>query len=797
MKNWTLTFEGFDPANEGLRETLCALGNGYFCTRGAAEWTDADDEVHYPGTYITATYNRLTTEIAGRPVENEDIVNIPNWLPLTFRIDGGDWFDLDAVEILDYRQALSLRDGVLERTIRFRDRGGRETTFVMRRLVSMHRMHRAGMEVTFLAHDWSGSLEVRSALDGTVVNYGVKRYRQLANRHLVPVATGSRLEDVICLVVRTSQSGIAIGQAARTRVYRGDEEVQVARRMEERAGYIAQVLAFEIERDLPIRVEKILALYTTRSRGSAEPGIDACAAAVRSPAFEELLRTHRIAWVQLWRRCDTEFEREERVQVALRIHIFHLLQTASRNTIDLDAGVPARGLHGEAYRGHVFWDELYIFPFLNFRLPEITQSLLMYRYRRLDEARAAARDAGYRGAMYPWQSGANGREETQTVHLNPRSGRWLPDGSHYQRHVNLAIAFNVWQYAQATGNRGFMSVFGAEMLLEIARFLASLAHYNPERKRYEIRGVMGPDEYHEKYPWSDEPGLANNAYTNVMTAWVMDITLKALDDLLDYRREELLELLDVSDEEVSLWADMSRRMYVPFHGDGIISQFERYDDLEEFDWDAYREKYGDIHRLDRILESEGDSADRYKVSKQADVLMLFYLFSPEEIRELFGQLGYPLDDEMIVRNIAYYEKRTSHGSTLSNVVHAAVTARYDRLNSWKTFCQALESDISDVQGGTTREGIHLGAMAGTVDVIQRCYTGLTIRDGILTFDPLLPDKLDGIRFSIRYRGAWLGLQVNHDALTLRLHEGDPGMVKVGVRDRIYVLKAGYEQRIEI
>ena len=163
-------------------------------------------------------------------------------------------------------------------------------------------------------------------------------------------------------------------------------------------------------------------------------------------------------------------------QLILRLHVFHLLQTVSPNSIDLDVGIPARGLHGEAYRGHIFWDELFIFPFLNFRIPDITKSLLHYRYRRLDQARWNARTSGFNGALYPWQSGSDGREESQTLHLNPQSGRWTPDNSSLQRHVNAAIAYNVWQYYQVTGDWEFLSFYGGEMILEIARLFASLAN---------------------------------------------------------------------------------------------------------------------------------------------------------------------------------------------------------------------------------------------------------------------------------------------------------------------------------
>ena len=231
---------------------------------------------------------------------------------------------------------------------------------------------------------------------------------------------------------------------------------------------------------------------------------------------------------------------DERVQQLLRLHVSHILQVCSPHTTNHDAGVPARGLNGEAYRGHVFWDELYVFRYLTSRLPDVTRELLMYRYRRLGEARAAAREAGYKGAMFPWQSGSDGSEETQIVHLNPLSGHWDPDLSHRQRHVNAAIFYNVWHYHQATDDLDFLRDYGAEMMLEIARFWGSIAHLNPERDRYEIHGVMGPDEFHEKYPGAEESGLRNNAYTNVMVAWICEQAQTVLGLLTGRRRETLL-----------------------------------------------------------------------------------------------------------------------------------------------------------------------------------------------------------------------------------------------------------------
>jgi trehalose/maltose hydrolase-like predicted phosphorylase len=191
---WALAYDGFDPPSERLREALCTLGNGYFATRGAAPEAAAGP-VHYPGTYVAGCYDRLTSRVAGREVENEDLVNVPNWLPLTFRPEGGDWLDLAKAQVLGYRQELDLRRGVLTRFLRVSDAAGRRTRVTQRRFVSMDDPHLAGLETTVVPEGWSGRLEVRSGVDGRVTNAGVERYRGLDGRHLLPLEGGQDGDD--------------------------------------------------------------------------------------------------------------------------------------------------------------------------------------------------------------------------------------------------------------------------------------------------------------------------------------------------------------------------------------------------------------------------------------------------------------------------------------------------------------------------------------------------------------------------------------------------------------------------
>jgi alpha,alpha-trehalase len=661
----------------------------------------------------------------------------------------------------------------------------------------MANMHLAALETTIIPENWSGRMQILSALDGTVINAGVERYKQLNNKHLKPVKSGKVDDEIIYLLVETNQSHIRVAEAARTHVYFEGEQIEVEKKLIEDPGYVAHEFFIDVVQNKPVTIEKIVSFYTSKDFAISEPALDAVETLKHTGNFKELFESHIMEWDHLWERCDIRVSDNDRSQMILRLHIFHLLQTASRNSIDIDIGVPARGWHGEAYRGHIFWDELFIFPYLNLRIPILTRALLLYRYRRLNRARLAAEEEGLRGALYPWQSGSNGREETQQLHLNPKSGRWLPDNTHLQRHVNAAIAYNVWQYFETTGDLEFMATYGAEIIIEISRFLASITSYNMELDRYEIIGVIGPDEYHDKYPNSDKPGLNNNAYTNVMTVWVLRTALKALNQLNPKRRADLQETIGLEKTEIDHWQDIIHKMRVVFHDDGIISQFEGYNELMEFDWEGYRKKYGNIQRLDRILEAEGDTTNRYKASKQADVLMLFYLFSSEELHELFKEMGYDFDPHIIPKNIEYYSKRSSNGSTLSNIVHSWVLARSDRPGSWDLFNKALESDISDIQGGTTHEGIHLGAMAGTVDILQRCYTGMEFCNEMLYLNPRIPEGLQRLMLKIKYRGNWFDINITPEGLAITSSRYRDRIEKICFRGKIYEIKPGDTLNLDI
>ncbi|KEO74039.1 glycoside hydrolase family 65 protein [Anditalea andensis] len=793
---FSITYNEWIPKEQKLRESLCTLGNGYIATRGAAEECVAD-KIHYPGTYLAGGFDRAVTKIADKDIENEDFVNFPNWLCLKFRPEGGEWIDLDQMIIHHFQQVLDMKKGLLIRSFTVEDKKGRKTSIKSSRLVSMREKHLAAIAWELTAENWSGKGEICSALDGRVINGGVPRYSDLESHHLEPKYTQEQKDNSILLVVETKQSNLVMAQACSTNVYLNGKEAPMQLNINQEKNYIEQMISFDLDEGHQYKVEKIVSIYSSRDRAITEPSHEACMAIERTGRFEEIAFRHFQAYERLWHKADIGIIDGDKNQLLIRLHIFHILQTVSLNTIGLDVGVPARGLHGEAYRGHIFWDELYIFPYLNLRFPEISRSLLKYRFFRLKEARYIASERGKNGALFPWQSGSNGREESQKMHLNPESGNWIPDNTHLQSHINSAIAYNIWHYYLATEDQHFLSFFGTEIFCSIACFWASMAEYNEAKERYEIKGVVGPDEYHTAYPGSENHGLDNNAYTNVMAAWVLQKAIVILDLIEKSRKRELLKELDISNTEIEKWKEISEKIYVPFLEDGIIAQFDGYDKLEEFPWEDYSKKYGDIHRLDRILEKEGDDVNKYKASKQADLLMLFYLFTPSDIKEIFQKLGYEFNDSMIYKNVQYYNERTSHGSTLSRLVFSWIQLRYDKEKSWQDFEQVLISDFEDIQGGTTAEGIHLGAMAGSLDLVQRGFLGIEVNDKALWINPDIPEHIKKITLRIKYRKHWISISANHHTLKISFEEGWSNMVHIGVIDKMYEFKQGEVREFSI
>lgn len=781
---WVISFDCYDAADEKRREAILALGNGRFVTRAAAIDTKAG-KVHYPGTYYAGCYNRVQNEIIGEYDETESLVNLPNWLPLVFRVKGGPWIQFEDSEVLCYSHGLDLRSGLSWRQYVVHDGTSFEAEIRESRVVSMADPQLCALKVEITSYSWSGEIEVRAALDGNILNTNVKRYEDYQHRHLVRHRCEALSDNEAVLIAHTSHSRATVAQAMRTLC---NSQPCTLNTLHESDTAIAHIIETDLKPEQTLTIEKLVGFCTTCDSGISDAKQAAQEALQRAGSFNQICSAHERVWKELWSRVSIDIA-DPGIARSIRFHAFQILQTISPHTCGLDIGIPARGWHGEAYHGHIFWDELFVHPFLNFRFPLLAKESLLYRYRRLDAARRAARQAGYRGAMYPWRSASDGREVTPRHQKNLLNGQWMHDYTFLQRHIGSAIAFNIWNYYLATGDMTFMEQYGAEMMFEIARFWSSIACYSEERGRFEIKGIIGPDEYHNAYPDRQQPGLDNNAYTNVMAAWTLCRALEVLDFLPEKRSTELRNQLGLGNEEIALWDRISRKIYVPFHGEYIISQFEGFERLPEFRHELLPADFTD-ERIDWALQEIGKSADEFQVTKQADALTLFYLLPEYEVIELLGRLGYNFDEASIYRTAHYYYERSVHRSSLSHTVYAGALARVDPRLSWKLFLQVLDTDLSSLKGETTAEGIHLGAMGGSIDIIQRRYLGVAARMNGLRIDPCFPAELGNIRFGLQYHGNALALSACNGLLEITSAETNKTGVVIYYQNKQNTLMPG-------
>jgi HAD superfamily hydrolase (TIGR01509 family) len=778
---WKLSYIGLDRGDEKLRETLTTVGNGYVGVRGCYEGERASF-YHYPGTYLAGIFNRVPTMVHGKEIYNNDFVNCPNWLPVEFRIGNSAYLSPLNMDLLSYKQELDLHAGLLVRTMICRDAHGLITRIQSMRLASMAEPNLCALRFELTPVNYSAPITMRVSLDGNVENAGVPRYSQLESRHLELMHSG-RAPSGVSLRVKTNASGYQIHMQAHSRLLEENRTLNTDRQIFKNKAEIGEEIRFQAHENRTYALEKLVAIYTSLD-GVQDLGSAATNLLNKHTSFSKIRTAHERAWAHLWDKMDIRIQGDRFIQRTTRLHTYHLLTTASPHNRHLYTGMPARGLHGEAYRGHIFWDEIYILPFFDLHFPEISRSLLLYRHRRLDGAREYARENGFQGAMYPWQTADGGEEETQEIHYNPASQSWDPDLSRRQRHVSIAIFANVWRYVNWAKDERFLKDYGAEMLLEIARFWADIASFDPESGRYHIEGVMGPDEFHEKLPGADEPGVKDNAYTNVMVVWLLERALELVDRLPSPALKKLREKIGFQVEETEKWRDMTRNLHVLMTQEGIIHQFEGYMDLLELDWEDYRRRYYDIHRMDRILKAEGDSPDNYKLSKQADVLMMYYILDPEEVARIMRQLGHQVDDPLALlqANYDFYEPRTSHGSTLSKVVHAVVSYFiHSDAGTWRWFVEAMKSDVYDTQGGTTKEGIHTGVMAATLEIILRCFAGLQLTGTYPVLSPRLPEHWHKISFRFQMHRVWYDVELEHGRARVSISgkEGEEHRLQVG------------------
>lgn len=786
-RDFEIVFDHYDPEDERRRESLLSLGNGVIHCRASAP-EERRSDAHYPGIYRAGCYARLSGDVEGQAISTDSLANLPNWLPLSFWLEGEpDWLSFDRIDIVSYHQRLDMKSATLKREVVFRDSQGRLTEFVEERFVSMARAHVGALRARLRPLDWSGRVEIRSGLDADVHNELAVTEGGYDARALCDVAL-SEDGNTGCLVAtaRTLHTGVDISVAARTRIGLDGTPVEPDRPVEEAGGMISRLWAVHLEKDAVVEIEKVGATFTSRD---AVPTMTmtAVVTAARAPGYDTMRQTHVQAWAHLWGRCRLEIA-DENLSRAANLHAFHLLQTASPHASILDAGLPSRGWQ-EAYHGQIFWDETLSLSFLSLHLPDVVRSILVHRYRRLDAARQRALDFGLSGALYPWRSGTTGHEETPEFQENPKSGRWHQDDTRFQFHVGSAIAHNVWRYFLATRDVNFMVGYGIEMMAEIARMWASLAKPHPERDgRFTIRGVVGPDEFHTSYPGAEAPGLNDDTYTNIMASWTMTCAAEALERLPAFHRTAVMSRLGLAQDEVSHWSTVASGLHLATDAHGMFLPFDRYDTLRPFDLEAH-EKEHPGERLDWFVEAQGMDINALQVQKQATFAMLVHLLSLEELTAVLRKMGHPMSPDDIRHMIEVDLTRTSHDSSLSDLIYAGALSRLSPQASWDMFRDALHPDEKSGHSGTEK-GVHLGAMSATLDILQRIYLGLHPDVDALIVDPAPPPHLGRVQVHILFRSNSITVDLDHGRINISADAGNHSAVPLNIQGVRHHLEPG-------
>lgn len=752
---WRLMYTGLETDKRAYgQESLLTLGNGYLGWRGASIF-QSYNENHYPGLYVAGVFNQTRTEVANKDVINEDMVNLPN--PQLFKLTLNDEPVVINHETTLHREAgVDFKTGLFTEELTVKVPEGRLALRTVK-AVDPKQYHMIGIQLTVTA-DFSAELQVESIIDGTVLNQNVSRYRAFDSREFNVTEIAG---DVLIAKTRSTDIDLVLGAETTSDVMdfqniEGPTDTQVS------AGTVS------LETNQPVTLQKLIAVATSYELSEPLAFVEA---GLATHSVDKVIESSAEYWAEVWQTADIELDSEDPdMQLMIRMNIFHIRQAAQHAANkDLDASVGSRGLTGEGYRGHIFWDEIFVVPYYAANDPETARDILRYRIKRIDAAKKNAVLDGESGAMFPWQSGMYGDEQSQFIHLNTVNNEWEPDNSRLQRHVSLTIAYNIWVYTQITGDMSLLREGGLELLMETTKFWLNKAEKDLEG-RYHIAGVMGPDEYHEAYPDAAEGGIKDNAYTNLMFTWSLNWLLELADNNADVFNE-VAKNTDFDAELVELAKNVAQNLALEISPEGIIAQYAGYFDLKSVDFAAYEEKYGDIHRIDRLMKAEGLSPDEYQVAKQADTLMTIYNLGADHMAKLVNQLGYDLPENWLELNKDYYLERTVHGSTTSRPVFAGIDVTLNNKDEALDYLTtAIGSDYYDIQGGTTAEGVHIGVMGETLEVIQNEFGGVMLRDGQVTIQPNLPQSWHRLAFTQQYQGVELKFDMNQTTVTVSANQ---------------------------
>jgi trehalose/maltose hydrolase-like predicted phosphorylase len=706
---WTLHVDGYDPVLEREVESRFTVSNGFLGVRASLERPTLASR---PRTYVAGLF-----DVAPEGPAIPALVPGPDWLRLIIRIDGQELSPEDG-EILAHTRTLDLRSGVLI--------GDWQHRLPLGQVVRLRTLRLASLVQRSIALQLA-QLECAQVAEVTI------------EAMLVPVSPALTLEwsERDMTRWRTMPGGRSVVATTKHQIDLNGRTLDEAKTNDLTATRWTL-------RSGPSEVATF-ARTVVFTRNGQQPGSEAGSRDHAMPGGpNSILTSHTNAWVDRWSVGGISIDCDAHAQEALRFAVYHLVSAA--NPDDEQISVGARALTGDAYLGHVFWDtEIFLVPFYALTWPEAARAMLMYRYHTLSAARSKAARFGYRGALYAWESADTGEETTPEFAIAP-DGEVVPILSGVQEHhISSAVAYAVWQYWAVTGDAGFLVKAGAEILFETARFWASRASLESDGRRH-IRGVIGPDEYHDS--------VDDNAYTNVMAQWNLERAFEVAELLKTRwpdRWAEIKDRLEITEHELALWHEVAATLVTGLDTSvGLIEQFEGFFQLEPVDLSSYEPR---TVAMDVLLGRE--RTQRSQVIKQADVVMLLALLwdrFPPNVREA---------------NFRYYEPRTGHGSSLSPAIHSLIAARLGHLDLAKRYFQEAASiDLGNTMTNVAG-GVHIATLGGLWQAAVFGFAGLHFRPDGIGLDPHLPESWNAMSFVIRWQGRVVQLHLSREPPTVR------------------------------
>ena len=735
-------------------ETTFAIANGYMGMRGGFQ-EGSPSFLH--GTFINGFYETWPIPYGetafGFAKTGQTMINVPDGKILRLYVDD-EPFDILRANLLRYERALDFRRGTYEREILWETPSGKQVLMRSARLISFHERHVAAtlFEVTVL------NARAPVVIVSELVNHGamaearsepMKDIGAAAPRQNDPRLGRSFSQKVLITEkVQVEDLRVVFGHHARSSGLNlacgMDHVVETANAYTSKTAcpdHCGQVtFSIDAEPDKPFRLTKYLTYHTSAD----DPPEELRARAVRTlertvrNGLGRLLDDQRAFCSEFWERSDIQVSGPNlhpRIQQVLRWNLFQLLQAGGRVE---NAGVPAKGLTGQAYEGHYFWDmEIYVLPFFIYTEPRIARNLLIFRYGMLDKARQRARELDQKGALFPWR----------TISGEEASAYYAAGTAQY--HINAAIAYAIKKYVEVTGDQDFLRDYGAEVLVETARLWYDLGFFSDRQGgKFCIHGVTGPDEY--------TTVVNNNAYTNMMARenlWYAVHAVELLRTTNEKAYRQLTHLTALDPSEPAEWKRAADNMFIPYDERTKINpQDDDFLDREVWDLAATPSD-----KFPLLLHYHPLVIYRRQVIKQADLILAMFL------------LGDEFTLEQKKRNFDYYDALTTGDSSLSACIQAIVACEigYDEI-AVKYLRYAVLMDIANV-GGNVRDGVHIASIGGTWMAIVYGLAGMRDYDGKLSFDPTR--LIDKLRFPLTFRGQRLEVQIEPDHVTYTLHSG--------------------------